>query len=146
SFSKLYGLAGLRVGYGIGSAEMVDLLERARHPFNVNSLAEVGACAALGDEEHVRRTLEMNAEGVDYLTRELTGMGYEVFPTDTNFILVRMGEGFDQLLLKKGIIVRPMGGFGLTEHVRISIGLPEENEKLVKALQEIRQADGTESA
>ncbi len=142
SFSKLYGLAGLRVGYGIGSAEMTDLLERARHPFNVNSLAEAGACAALDDHEHVRRTLEMNAEGVDYLTQELTDMGYEVFPTDTNFILVRMGEGFDDSLLKKGVIVRPMGGFGLTEHVRISIGLPEENEKLIKALQEIRQAEG----
>ena len=132
----------MRVGYGIGSAEMTDLLERARHPFNVNSLAEAGACAALDDQEHVRRTLEMNAEGVDYLTQELTDMGYEVFPTDTNFILVRMGEGFDDSLLKKGVIVRPMGGFGLTEHVRISIGLPEENEKLIKALQEIRQAEG----
>ena len=143
SFSKLYGLAGLRVGYGIGSAEMTDLLERARHPFNVNSLAEVGACAALDDQDHVRRTLEMNAEGVDYLTQELTKMGYEVFPTDTNFILVRMGEGFADLLLKKGVIVRPMGGFGLKEHVRISIGLPEENEKLIKALQEIRQTEGS---
>lgn len=143
SFSKLYGLAGLRVGYGIGSPELVDLLERARHPFNVNSLAEVGACAALGDQEHVRRTLELNAEGVDYLTRELTGMGYEVFPTDTNFVLVRMGQGFDERLLQKGIIVRPMAGFGLEGHVRISIGLPEENEKLVKALHEIRQAEGS---
>ena len=143
SFSKLYGLAGLRVGYGIGSPEMVDLLERARHPFNVNSLAEVGACAALADQDHVRRTLEMNAEGVDYLTGELTDMGYEVFPTDTNFILVRMGSGFDQRLLEKGLIVRPMAGFGLEGHVRISIGLPEENEKLVKALHEIRQADGS---
>ncbi|MCH2188112.1 histidinol-phosphate transaminase [Myxococcota bacterium] len=142
SFSKLYGLAGLRVGYGIGSPEIVDLLERARHPFNVNSLAEVGACAALDDQDHVRRTLEMNAQGIDYLTRELTDMGYEVFPTDTNFILVRMGEGFDDRLLQKGIIVRPMAGFGLEGHVRISIGLPEENEKLVKALQEIRQAEG----
>ena len=142
TFSKIYGLAGLRVGYGIGSAEMVDLLERARHPFNVNSLAEVGACAALDDDEHVRRTREVNGQGIEYLTDALTKMGYEVFPTDANFILVRMGQGFDQLLLKKGIIVRPMHGFGLTEHVRISIGRPEENEKLVKALQEIRQAEG----
>jgi len=148
TFSKVYGLAGLRVGYGMGSPELIGLLERARHPFNVNRLAEVAACAALDDEEHVRRTLELNAVGADYLTEELSAMGYQVWPTDANFILVRMGVGFHQALLERGVIVRPLKGFGLDEHVRISIGRPEENEKLVKALQEIRlgaEAQGSAS-
>ncbi len=134
TFSKIYGLAGLRIGYGIGHEDLVGYLERARHPFNVNRLAEVAAVAALGDEEHARRTLEVNASGIEYLTRELGALGFEVAPTDTNFLLVRAGVGVYDELLKRGVIVRPMQGFGLPEHVRITVGLPAENERLVKAL------------
>jgi histidinol-phosphate aminotransferase len=138
TFSKIYGLAGLRIGYGIGHQELVGYLERARHPFNVNRLAEAAAVAALDDEEHAQKTLAVNAQGIDYLTRELTALGCEVAPTDTNFLLVRAGVGVYDDLLKSGIIVRPMQGFGLPEHVRITIGLPEENERLVKALRALR--------
>jgi histidinol-phosphate aminotransferase len=138
TFSKIYGLAGIRIGYGICDAAFASYLERARHPFNVNRLAEVAALAALDDEDHVRRTLELNEAGIDYLTSELGKLGIETWPTDANFILARTGGGVFDALLEKGVIVRPMNGFGLTEHVRISIGRPEENERLIKALVEIR--------
>jgi histidinol-phosphate aminotransferase len=136
TFSKIYGLAGLRIGYGIGSEETIGYLERARHPFNVNRLAEFAALAALDDDEHVKKTLEINSSGIDYLTRELTALGVEVSPTDTNFLLAKGGANIYDELLRRGVIVRPMAGFGLPEHVRISIGLPEENERLVNALRE----------
>ena len=142
TFSKVYGLAGLRIGYGVADSELASYLERARHPFNVNRLAEVAALAALDDEEHVRRTLELNASGIEYLTAELDRLGVETWPTDANFLLARTGPGVVDPLLAKGVIVRPMGGFGLTEHVRVSIGLPEENERFVKALAEIRAGGG----
>ncbi|MDP6980321.1 MAG: histidinol-phosphate transaminase [Myxococcota bacterium] len=137
TFSKYLGLAGLRIGYGIGSPELVGFMERARHPFNVNRLAEAAAVAAIDDEEHIRRTLEINANGIDYLTRELESMGIAVEPTDTNFVLAKIGANVFDDLLKQGVIVRPMAGFGLPEHVRITVGLPEENERLVKALRDV---------
>lgn len=137
TFSKIYGLAGIRIGYGIAHEEVIGYIERARHPFNVNRLAEFAALAALDDDEHVRKTLEINAMGIDYLTRELTALGFDVAPTDTNFLLANTGAHVYDELLRRGVIVRPMGGFGLPDHVRISIGLPEENERLVKALREI---------
>ena len=142
TFSKVYGLAGIRIGYGVADSELAGYLERARHPFNVNRLAEVAAVAALDDGEHVRRTLELNASGIDYLTAELAKLGIETWPSDANFILARAGEGVYERLLEAGVIVRPMKGFGLTEHVRVSIGLPEENERLVKALAAIRGGRG----
>jgi histidinol-phosphate aminotransferase len=134
TFSKYAGLAGLRVGYGIGGAELAGYLERARHPFNVNILAEAAAVAALDDREHVERTLRLNAEGVDFLRRELAALGIETWPSEANFLLAKPGPGTYERLLREGIIVRPLGGFGMPEHVRITIGLPEENERLVKAL------------
>ena len=138
TFSKVYGLAGIRIGYGIADLELASYLERARHPFNVNRLAEVAALAALEDDEHARRTVELNRSGIEYLTEELGRMGIETWPSDANFILARTGEDVYQRLLEVGVIVRPMKGFGLTEHVRISIGLAEENERLVKSLAAIR--------
>ena len=138
TFSKIYGLAGLRIGYGVGSAELIGYLERARHPFNVNRLAEAAALAALDDEEHPRRTREMNAAGIEYLSRALPALGVRVWPTDANFLLAEAGPGAVDALLREGVIVRPMRGFGLPDHIRISIGTPEENERLVKALQRIR--------
>ena len=137
TFSKIYGLAGLRIGYGVGDAELVSYLQRARHPFNVNRLAEVAALAAIDDQEHVKKTLELNGSGIDYLTRELESLGLEVTPTDANFLLVRIGASIYGELLKCGVIVRPMQAFGLPDHVRISVGLPEENERLVKALRSL---------
>ncbi len=139
TFSKLYGLAGLRIGYGVADPELADYLQRARHPFTVNRLAEVAARAALDDAEHAERTLRNNAAGAEYLSRELSALGIEVWPTDANFVLARIGAGVHEQLLREGLIVRPLAGFGMPEHVRVTVGLPEENERLVKALRRLRE-------
>jgi histidinol-phosphate aminotransferase len=139
TFSKIYGLAGLRVGYGVMDPELAGYLERARHPFNVSVLGEAAALAALDDDEHVERTLRANREGTEYLTGELEALEIEIWPTDANFLLAKTGAESYQLLLREGVIVRPMVGFGLPEHVRITIGTAQENEKLVKALQRIQE-------
>jgi histidinol-phosphate aminotransferase len=140
TFSKIAGLAGLRVGFGVADPELAGWLERARHPFNVNVLAEEAALAALDDREHLERTLRTNAEGMDFLARELRALGVEVWPSDANFLLARAGRDVYAKLLREGVIVRPLAGFGLPDHVRITVGLPEENEKLVKALRRLREA------
>jgi histidinol-phosphate aminotransferase len=140
TFSKIFGLAGLRIGYGCADPELADYLQRARHPFNVNRLAEVAALAALGDEEHAERTRRLTSEGVETLTRELRALGIEVWPSDANFVLARTGSDAYGRLMREGLIVRPLHGFGLPDHVRITVGLPEENERLVKALRRLREA------
>ena len=140
TFSKLYGLAGLRVGYGIGNSELVGYLERARHPFNVSVLAEAGALAALEDKDHVEATLELNARGVDRLSAALPELGIPVWPTDAKFLRARPGPGSYEKLLRRGVIVRPLAGFGLPEYVRISVGLPEVNERLIEALRCLQEA------
>jgi histidinol-phosphate aminotransferase len=137
TFSKISGLAGVRIGYGVADPELAGYLQRARHPFNVSRLAEAAALAALEDEEFRERTRRNNAEGVEYLSRELRALGVEVWPTDANFVLARAGAGIQTRLLQEGLIVRPLAGFGMPEHVRISVGLPEENELLVKALRRL---------
>jgi histidinol-phosphate aminotransferase len=142
TFSKIFGLAGMRIGYGVADAELAGYLQRARHPFNVNRLAEVAALAGLDDAEHAERAKRVNAEGIEYLTRELTALGIEVWPTDANFVLACAGSDICQQLLDEGVIVRPLGGFGMPEHIRISVGLPEENERLVKTLKKLREAKG----
>jgi len=142
TFSKIYGLAGLRVGYSVADPELAGYLERARHPFNVNVLAERAALAALSDDEHVRRTVAMNSAGIEYLERELPALGCRVWPTDANFVLVEAEPDTYERLLHEGVIVRPLAGFGLERHVRISVGTPEENERLVKALRRIRETRG----
>ncbi len=139
TFSKIFGLAGLRIGYGVADAELADYLQRARHPFNVNRLAEVAAAAAIDDREYLERVTSLNGAGVDYLSRELRALGMQVYPSDANFVLVRAGAEVYEQLLAEGIIVRPMAGFGLPDHVRISIGLPEENERLIKTLKRLRE-------
>ncbi len=139
TFSKIYGLAGLRVGYGIADAETVGFLHRTRHPFNVNLVAQAAALAALDDEAHVAESRRVNEAGLDYLSRELGALGIEVWPSETNFVLAKAGAGTHEALLREGVIVRPMAGFGLPDHVRISIGLPEENERLVKTLRRLRE-------
>jgi histidinol-phosphate aminotransferase len=140
TFSKIFGLAGLRIGYGCADPELADYLQRARHPFNVNRLAEVAALAALSDDEHAARTRRLAAEGIAYLSGALRELGIEVWPSDANFVLARTGPGVHERLLREGLIVRPLHGFGLPEHVRITVGLPEENERLVKALRRLREA------
>jgi len=142
TFSKIFGLAGLRVGYGIADPELADYLNRVRHPFNVNRLAQAAALAALEDEAHAEHARRVNAEGVDYLTRELAALGFEVWPTDANFVLVRTGADVPERLLREGVIVRPLAGFGMPEHARVSVGLPEENARFVKALRALREEDG----
>jgi len=139
TFSKAYGLAGLRVGYGVADPELAGYLQRARHPFNVNRLAEVAAAAALDDEEYTSRLQRLNAEGIEYLTRELRALGYEVWPSDANFVLARGPAGVVSALLREGVIVRPLASFGLADHLRVTVGLPEENERLVKALRKIAE-------
>jgi histidinol-phosphate aminotransferase len=137
TFSKIYGLAGLRLGYGIGVPELIALLEKARQPFNVNALAQAAALAALDDAEHVRRTRENNAQGLRFFEAAFRRIGLEFIPSAANFILVRVGEGqrVFEAMQRQGVIVRPMGGYGLGEWVRITIGTPEQNERCLAALQ-----------
>ncbi|MEN8159511.1 MAG: histidinol-phosphate transaminase [Myxococcota bacterium] len=139
TFSKISGLAGLRVGYAVADAELAGMLERARHPFNLNLLAEVAALAALEDPEHYERTLGNNREGLRYLRRELAALGIETWPSEANFLLAKPGPGAYEALLRQGLIVRPLGGFGMPDHVRITVGLPDQNERLVKALAKLRE-------
>ena len=136
TFSKLYGLAGLRIGYGVAPAAVIDAIARVRQPFNVNALAQVGALAALEDVEHVRRTLEVNRSGMAYLVAALRDLGLEQVPSAANFIMVRVGQGARvyQALLRRGVIVRPMEVYGFAEHVRVTVGLPEENRRFIAAL------------
>lgn len=141
TFSKIYGLAGLRIGYGVSDRELAGYLQRARHPFNVNRLAEVAAIAALDDVEHAAASRRLNREGVAYLSKELADLGIEVWPTDANFLLARAGAGVHDALLREGVIVRPLAGFGLPDHIRISVGLAKENERLIKTLKRLRERD-----
>jgi histidinol-phosphate aminotransferase len=139
TFSKISGLAGLRVGYAVADPELAGLLERARHPFNLNLLAEVAALAALDDRDHLEKTLSNNREGLRYLRRELAALGIETWPSEANFLLARPGPGAYDQLLRQGLIVRPLGGFGMPDHIRISVGLPDQNERLVKALAKLQE-------
>jgi len=140
TFSKISGLAGVRIGYGVADPELAGYLQRARHPFNVSRLAEAAALGALEDDEFRERTRRTNAEGIEYLTRELRALGVEVWPTDANFLLARAGAGIQARLLREGVIVRPLTGFGMPDHVRISVGLRKENERLIEALRRLREA------
>ena len=139
TFSKIYGLAGLRVGYGVGHPELIGALEKVRQPFNLNSLAQVAALAALDDEAHRRRTKANNRAGLRFLERAFRDLKLEFIPSAANFILVRVGEGarvFSELQ-QRGIIVRPMAGYQLPEWIRISVGTPAENARCVAALRQL---------
>jgi histidinol-phosphate aminotransferase len=136
TFSKIYGLAGLRIGYGIANSELVAALEKVRQPFNINLLAQTAALAALDDDEHVRKTRENNFAGLEFFRRAFRDLKLEFVPSFANFILVRVGEGqkIFEAMQKQGVIVRPMGGYQLPEWIRISIGTPKENERAFGAL------------
>ncbi|MEJ2696994.1 MAG: histidinol-phosphate transaminase [Candidatus Sulfobium sp.] len=132
TFSKIYGLAGLRVGYGVAKQEILTDMNRSREPFNTNSIAQKAAIAALDDEEHLRRSREVNEGGKEYLYRRLDEMGMKYVPTEANFIYMPVPEApalYEQLL-GLGVIVRPMG----PDSIRVTIGLPEENRRFVEAL------------
>ena len=136
TFSKIFGLAGLRLGYGIGNPDLIAALEKTRQPFNINSIAQAAALAALDDVEHMRKTRENNARGLDFFQRAFRDLKLEYVPSSANFILVRVGEGqkvFDAMQ-KQGVIVRPMGGYQLPEWIRLSVGTPAENERGLGAL------------
>jgi len=143
TFSKIYGLAGLRVGYGVGPPELVGLLDRLRAPFNVNALAQVAAAAALEDRAHVTRTIAGTAEGRAALTAGLTALGFRPVPSVTNFLLVdvrRDGAAVAEALLRRGVIVRPMGAYGLPTHLRITVGTAAENARALEALRAVLAA------
>jgi len=140
TFSKIHGLAGLRIGYGVGAEDIVLNMHKVRHPFNVNSLAQTGAMAALDDHEHVENSRRINREGLEYLREELGSLGIPYAPSYTNFILIDLGS--DPLavytaLLKEGVIVRPVIGYGLKTHLRVTIGLEEENLRFVSAIKKV---------
>ncbi|NLE45205.1 MAG: histidinol-phosphate transaminase [Chloroflexi bacterium] len=140
SFSKVYGLAGLRVGYMVASEAVIDYIERARPPFNVNRLAQVAALAALGDSEHVRRSLEANEAARQFFYRELAAIGLYSIPTRTNFMAVDVGRPGTEVarpLLERGFIITALDGWGLPGHIRFSFGTPEENQAFVAALREL---------
>ncbi|HTA95729.1 MAG TPA: histidinol-phosphate transaminase, partial [Verrucomicrobiae bacterium] len=143
TFSKIYGLAGLRIGYGIGNPEFISALEKTRQPFNINSLAQAAALAAMDDDEHVRKTRANNFAGLEFFRRAFRDLKLEFIPSFANFILVRVGEGqkvFDAMQ-KQGVIVRPMGGYRLPEWIRISVGTPKENERCLDALKKCLRQD-----
>ena len=139
TFSKLYGLAGLRIGYGIGSEELVSLMQRVRQPFNVNAPAQWAALAALDDAEHVQRSLDVNRRGLAYFQGEFPRLGLDFVPSHANFVLLRVGKGHEvfQQLLKQGVIVRPMAGYRFPEHVRVTVGTMDENRKFIAALENV---------
>jgi len=136
SFSKAYGLAGLRVGFGVAQPVLTDLLNRVRQPFNVNSLAQAAAIAALGDTEFLNKSFEVNRAGKEQLQAAFKKLGLNYVPSFSNFVLVQVGDAaqVNLALLKRGVIVRPVKGDGLPEWLRVSIGLPHENQKFIDAL------------
>lgn len=140
TFSKAYGLAGVRIGYALASTAMTDCLNRVRLSFNPSSLGQAAAVAALADREHVRRTVELNHVELQTQDAALRDLGLGVIPSVCNFVTADMGrpgrELFQQLL-REGVIVRPLDGYGLANHLRISVGLPEHNRRLIQALHKV---------
>ena len=140
TFSKLYGLAGLRVGYGFGSEKMIDYMNRVRQPFNVNNLAQVAATAALDDNEFMDNTIRVVREGLVYLYDQLDKIRLDYLPTQTNFFLIKVptdAKKIYNLMLQKGVIVRSMDSYGLNNYIRINVGLPKENERFIETLREV---------
>jgi histidinol-phosphate aminotransferase len=140
TFSKTYGLAGLRSGYAIAAPELASCMERARQPFNVNLLAQAGSAAALDDKDFLRRTRKVVLQGKDYLYGTLKELGLAYVPSVTNFILIDVGRsGVDVFknMLKNGVIVRDMEQYGLKNFIRVTIGTRKENEKFIKVLKKV---------
>jgi histidinol-phosphate aminotransferase len=142
TFSKAYGLAGLRIGYAVAPDECIALLNRVRQPFNANAMAQNAARAALADRAHVARTRELVADGIAQCEAGFKALGLAWVPTVVNFVLVEVGAGREKFvaLQKEGVIVRPMDGYGLPDHIRITIGTREENERCLAALARVMGA------
>lgn len=138
TFSKAYGLAGLRVGYAFAHAQVADMMNRVRQPFNVNSLAQAAAAAALRDEEFVRQTNVLNRRGMAQVTAGLGKLGLEYIPSCGNFVSFKIGDGMKtyRRLLELGVIVRPVANYDMAEYLRVSIGTEKENGKFLSALQQ----------
>lgn len=137
TMSKIYGLAGLRIGYALASAEVADLMNRVRQPFNVNNLALAGALAALDDDEFLLASYELNQRGMAQIIAGLEKLGLEYIKPHGNFVTFKVddGAGVNQMLLKQGVIVRPIGGYGLPEWLRVTIGSEPENARFLEALE-----------
>lgn len=148
TFSKIYGLAGLRIGYGLGNPQVIDLLNRIRSPFNVNTLAQMMAEAALSDQDHVKECKNKNIENKKYLYKKLDNLSVEYIPTQGNFMLINTKmnakKAFNELL-KKGIIVRPGDIFGLPTWIRVTIGCNGDNEKFISALKFVLSKRGKQN-
>ena len=145
TFSKAWGLAALRVGYSISSSAIADILNRVRQPFNVDTVALAAATAVLGDEDYLNRSREVNAEGLKQLADGFDRMGLPYIPSAGNFIAVEVGQqalAIYHALLEHGVIVRPIAGYGMPEHLRVSVGLARENERFLDALAEALSAAG----
>lgn len=139
TFSKIYGLAGLRIGYGMARPELIDAMNRVRQPFNANAVAQAAALAALGDDDHMRKSIQVNYEGKVFMYALFQEMGISYYPSEANFIWLELERDAKEVynaLLHKGIIVRPMG----PTQIRVSIGLPEENRRFAEAFKEIMQS------
>lgn len=139
TFSKVYGLAGLRVGYGMAAPPIVSLMNRLRQPFNVSLVAQAAAIAALGDQAYITKIAAVNRDNREWLRQALVALGLSVLPSAGNFLCVEVGDAGSvyQALLRRGVIVRPLGPYGMPRHLRITVGRPEENVRLMTALQAV---------
>ncbi len=140
TFSKAYGLAALRIGYGLSHPDTADLLNRVRQPFNANSLAQAAAIATLGDADYLQRSIELNDAGMRQLTEGVQRLGLGFIPSSGNFLTIdldREAGPVDQALLREGVITRPVGNYGLPNHLRVSVGLAYENERFLNALEQL---------
>lgn len=140
TFSKVYGLAGLRIGYAIASPEIIALLNRVKEPFNVNLLAQEAAITALQDQSHVRQSKELVVEGKRYLYQELERLGLDYVPSETNFIFVNINRDSKEIftaLLKEGVIIRTGDIFGYPNYIRVTVGTPEQNKRFIVCLEKV---------
>lgn len=147
TFSKAWGLAALRVGYSVSSAAIADILNRVRQPFNVDAVALAAATAVLDDDDYLRRSREVNTAGLRQLEAALADLGLDWVPSAGNFIAVHVGPGAGavyQGLLERGVIVRPIGGYGMPGHLRVSVGLEHENRRFIEALAQVPELSGGE--
>lgn len=140
TFSKIYGLAGLRIGYGVSSEEVISYMDRVRPPFNVNRMAQIAASAALDDQDHVRRTQAANASGRSMMETSLTAMGVRWVPSQANFLLIDLGRPSGpvfEALLRKGVITRPVDNYGLPDCLRVTIGTEGQNREFIRSLKDV---------
>jgi histidinol-phosphate aminotransferase len=137
TFSKIYGLAGLRIGYGISNENVVEVMNKVRQPFNINLIAQAAAQASLQDKEHVEKSRRMNHKGKEYLYDKLEELGIDYVASEANFILInlkQLGQEVTDELLKLGVIVRPMKGYKFPKSIRVTVGAPEQNQRFIEAL------------